>query len=391
MKILMLHGHYSDTGGAEVVINNQINGLRARGHEVLFFCFGEKNINQRNLVVVREPRSRFLRYVYQFLINPTGYIRIKKTIKSFRPDIIHLHNIDKHALTFLLPLKHYKTIRSIHDFGIVCPAFWGIHKDDRKVCEQGIGFKCIRHGCLNPCLYPLYYYLFKIKHSFQRKRVQGYITATHLMREYMENQEFRNIVVLPYFTDKRSAMAENTGKKEILFVGKLEENKGCESLIKAFGMVLEKIPDARLTLVGSGVQEINLKKLSRSMNISEKINFCGSVPNKNIAKHYIDATVVVVPSLCMDNSPIVIYEALSFGKPVIATDRGGIPELITNGYNGFLVNADHPEAMAEAIVNILGEKNGELYEIMTRHAFDSSLKYSVDKYVDNLESAYRKL
>ncbi len=91
MKI-MVHDHYSDTGGAEVIINNQIIGLCERGHEVLLFCFGDKDIRENNLLVIKEPKSGFLRYVYQFLINPRGYLQLKKTIRSFKPEIIHFHS-----------------------------------------------------------------------------------------------------------------------------------------------------------------------------------------------------------------------------------------------------------------------------------------------------------
>ncbi|MGD0169590.1 MAG: glycosyltransferase family 4 protein [Smithella sp.] len=390
MKILMLHGHYSDIGGAEVVINNQITKLKERGHEILLFSFGEKNINEKNLIVVKEPKSDFLKYVYQYLINLKGYARLKKTIKSFKPDIIHLHNIDKHALTFLLPVKNYKTFRTIYDFGIVCPSFWGVHKDERKACDQGIGFKCIKHGCITPLLYPFYYYLFKIKHYFQKKRINGYTTATELLKNYMHNQGFKNIFVFPYFTTKHSYILENTMGKQILFVGRLEENKGCESLIRAFNIVIKNIPDATLTVIGSGLQEGKLKNLSGSLNLAGSINFAGSVPNNQIVKYYLNSSVVVVPSICMDNSPIVIYEALSFGKPVIATNRGGNPELIKNGYNGFVVDANNSdEEIAAAIINLLNDK--KLYNTIADNAILSSCQFDIDKYIDNLEIIYSKL
>jgi len=388
MKILMLHGHYSETGGSEVIINHQIAGLRHRGHEVLYFCFGDKNIDEKNLIVVKEPASKLLRYIYQLVIHPKGFAKLKKTIKIFQPDVIHLHNIDRHVLTFLLPVKRYRVIRSIHDFGMVCPSFWGIHKDDREICDPGIGLQCIRHGCLNPLSYPFYYYLFKIKRFFQKKRIQNYIVATHVMKKYMESQGFKNISVAPYFTDKRQNTEEHSISRKILFVGKLEENKGCHFLLSAFQIVSKHMPDAVLSIVGSGAEEVKLKTLSRSLNISAKVNFIGTVSHQDIGKQYSDAALVVVPSICMDNSPIVVYEALSFGKPVVASSRGGIPELITNGYNGFLVDAGHPEKMAEAIMNIIAEKNEKPYQTMSRNAFTSSLKYDVDHYIDNLEAVY---
>lgn len=387
----MLHGHYSDTGGAEVIVNNQITGLCERRHEVLLFCFGDKDVREKNLIVIKEPKSGFLRYVYQFLINPGGYLQLKRTIKSFKPDIIHLHNIDKHVLTFLMPVKKYKTVRSIYDFGIVCPSFWGIHKDDQEVCEQGIGYKCINHGCIKLLSFPFYGYLYGIKHYFQKRRLHGYITATQLLKKYMENQGFKNIWAFPFFTMTHGNIEADYKGKRILFVGKLEENKGCESLIRALDIVLKDIPDVKLTIVGSGLQEAKLKDLSKTLNLDKNINFSGSVSNKEVARYYLDSSVVAVPSVCMENSPIVIYEALSFGKPVIASNRGGNPDLIQNGYNGFLVNANNPEELSAAIVRLLNEVNNEAYLKIANNALLSSRRYDMGKYIDNLEMIYRKL
>jgi len=93
MRILILHDDYSEIGGAEVLVNNQIDKLRERGHEVFFFSFGKADIREKNLVVIKEPESDILRYIYGVLIDLKGYFRLRKVIKNFEPDIIHLHNI----------------------------------------------------------------------------------------------------------------------------------------------------------------------------------------------------------------------------------------------------------------------------------------------------------
>lgn len=392
MKILMLHSHYSDIGGAEVMVNHQIAKLRERGHEVFYFAFGEKGIDEKNLTVIQEPQSRFLRYFHQFFIHPRGYAKLKEVIKTFNPDIVHLHNIDKHCLTFLLPISHHKTFRTIYDFGIVCPCGWGVHKDDLKVCRQGIGLKCIKHGCIHPLLYPLYRYLFQMKHHIQKRRVHGYATATELLKKYMQQQGFKNISVFPYFPPERiTVLTSSVPAKKILFLGLLEKHKGCESLIRAFCIAVGDIPDATLTIVGSGSEQAQLKHLTRSLNVDGKVRFVGNVPHREIKKYYLETSVVVVPSIGMENSPIVAYEALSFGKPVIATHRGGNPELIQNGYNGFLVEANDAKQIADALVKILHDDNRDLYGMLAANAVESSRRYDIDKFVDHLEKAYSEL
>ncbi len=117
----MLHSAHSDSGGAEIVVTQQAQKLSERGHEILLFCYGEQNLKRKNLIIIKEPNFSFFRHLSKLLIHPGGYRTIKKAIKSFRPDIIHLNNINKYPLTFLLPMKYQKTLRSVHDYGIVCP------------------------------------------------------------------------------------------------------------------------------------------------------------------------------------------------------------------------------------------------------------------------------
>ena len=389
LKILMLHDDYSEVGGAEVLVNNKIKKLRECGHEVFFFSFGRENIDKKNLVVVKEPKSNILRYIYGVLINLEGYSKLKKVIKDFDPDIIHLHNIDKHILTFLLPIKNRNNFRTIYDFGIVCPSLWGVHKDDLQVCDQGIGLKCIRHKCISPFLYPIYYYLFRVKYYFQKKYVKGYTTTTELLKKYMESRGFKNVYVHPYFAPKKIDSLKKTRGKNILFLGRLEKNKGCEYLIRAFKAIARELPEAKLTILGSGSQEDNLKKISKESNLDRTIRFIKKVPNEKIGKYYLGSSIVVVPSVWMENSPVVIYEALSFGKPVITTDRGGNPELIQDGINGFVVSANNPLEISKAAIKLLSDD--KLYKKMAQNALTSSRKFDIEKYVDNLEKIYHGL
>lgn len=387
----MLHGAYSDSGGAEIVVTQQAQKLSERGHEILLFCYGEQNIKRKDLIVIKESSFLFFRHLSKLLIHPGGYRTIKKAIKSFRPDIIHLNNIDKYPLTFLLPMKYQKTLRSVHDYGIVCPLGRGVRRDDLKICDQKIGLKCVRHGCISVFFFPLRYYLFEISKHFQQKRIKAYLAATDTLKNFMLAQGFKGISVSPYFSALQGKPSFDYEEKKVLFVGALEEHKGCDLLINAFNIAVKNIPDSRLIILGEGKQKQKLKNLCRSLNLEDKIHFAGIVSRTDMNSYYSDAAIVVVPSLSMENSPLVIYEAFSFGKPVIATKRGGNTDLVIDGYNGFLVDTDNQHEMAQAIMNIFNKNKTTHYLSMAKNAFASSNLYSLDKYIDKLEELYAVL
>jgi len=268
---------------------------------------------------------------------------------------------------------------------------WGVRRDDLKICTQQIGLKCVMHGCISAIFYPFRYYLFQIGKYYQQKRIGAYLAATDTLRDFMLAQEFKRIFVSPYFSALQGIPSFDYSEKKILFIGALEEHKGCDLLIRAFNIAANNIPDLRLTIAGGGTQKQKLKDLCRSLNLEDKINFTGIVSRNDINSHYSGAAIVVVPSLAMENSPLVIYEAFSFGKPVIATNRGGNVDLVIDGYNGFLVGPDNPYEMAQAIMNIFNKHNTTLYMSMAKNAFASSKLYSIDKYIDKLEELYAVL
>jgi len=172
-------------------------------------------------------------------------------------------------------------------------------------------------------------------------------------------------------------------------LGRLEKNKGAEYVLRALKEIIKGIPSVRLTILGSGPQEDSLKKLSKKLGLDKYVMFIKQVPNEEVEKYYLRSSIVVVPSVWMENSPVVIYEALSFGKPVITTNRGGNPELIENGKNGFVVNANDHVEIAKAAIKLLSDN--KLYGRMARNALISSRKFDINSYVDNLERIYYSL
>lgn len=153
----------------------------------------------------------------------------------------------------------------------------------------------------------------------------------------------------------------------LLWIGRMIPVKGLEYLIKALPRVLDSYPEARLTLVGDGPIRSELCQLANDLKLNGFIDFAGLANYEDIPGYLAGSDLVVLPSLS-EGLPLVLLEAMSAGCPVVATDVGGIPELvITQGeqQNGLLVEPGDSETLAEAIVDMFG--NGRMARKMGRN------------------------
>jgi glycosyltransferase involved in cell wall biosynthesis len=140
----------------------------------------------------------------------------------------------------------------------------------------------------------------------------------------------------------------------ILFVGRLVPRKGVDILLRALPQVIKEM-DAKLVLAGSGNQK-DYRRLAQALNIPDKVIFLGHVPDDTLSLLYSSCDLFVLPSR-LEGLGIVVLEAMAAGKPVIATNAGGIPELVETGHNGILIEAGEAEELASAITRVLGDKS----------------------------------
>ena len=139
--------------------------------------------------------------------------------------------------------------------------------------------------------------------------------------------------------------AAPSGAPVLLFVGRLSRMKGLDLLLDAFSRLENKA--IRLRLVGPSVPELDVPVLARSLGVEDRVEIVGELPQAQIAAHYQAASLLVHPSRS-EGLPCVLVEALLSGCPVVATDVGGISELVS-AETGVLVEPDNAEALAHAI------------------------------------------
>lgn len=161
-----------------------------------------------------------------------------------------------------------------------------------------------------------------------------------------------NIIDLSRFHPREPVRA---GAAHLVVARNLEALYDNETAIRAFEIVQQQFPQARLTLAGSGPQESYLRDLVRTRGLTDAVRFTGRLERDAMAALYRSADLMLNPSLA-DNTPNSVLEAWASGVPVVSTNVGGIPHLAQDGVTASLVPPSNPVAMAQACVALLSDE-----------------------------------
>jgi len=175
----------------------------------------------------------------------------------------------------------------------------------------------------------------------------------------------------------------------ILFVGAIRKEKGLLNLSHAIPSIIKEFPQTSFVLIGKdwGFKKY-LQQEGKRLGIENHINFLGSVKTSLLREALGCCDVFVNPS-AYESFSIVLLEAMASGKPVVATNVGGIPHLVRNGKTGIIVNYGDPEGIADAIKKLLS--NSELRRQMGENGVQLAKKYDWEKIVSQLERLYEKV
>ncbi|MHA1753909.1 MAG: glycosyltransferase family 4 protein, partial [Candidatus Odinarchaeia archaeon] len=183
----------------------------------------------------------------------------------------------------------------------------------------------------------------------------------------------------------------NDGIKIIGTISRLHPIKGLGSLIKGFKKISDEFDNLRLVICGDGAQKKELEFLTHKLSLENKIIFTGYVRDRLNVLNVFD--YFILPSLS-EGLPIVILEAMMIGKPVIATNVGGVPEIIKDKETGLLIPPNNPDKIYEAIKTLLNDTeltkliaiNGQKY-VNQRFNFEETFKKIEQLYRDLIWSA----
>lgn len=196
----------------------------------------------------------------------------------------------------------------------------------------------------------------------------------------------------PSGDEDRGAPLAGDGPLELLFVGRLVERKGVEVLVRALARVVRR-RDARLTVVGEGSWEPRIRAAVEETGMGDRVRFAGHVPAEELSRRYRACDIVVLPAVVdrkgdTEGLGVVLLEALRYGRPVIASRVGGIPDIVEDGRTGWLVPPGDPGALAEAVLRVAA-RPAESRRVAREGRRIVAERFSWDRILDDLERCYR--
>jgi glycosyltransferase involved in cell wall biosynthesis len=383
MKICLISRGYPPEvifGGIETYVYNLAHGLTRLGHKVLVLAETrrEEGITKNgNLEIVRlliKPKSAFgpvsktLAYRWQI------FQRLKQEIQKKKIDIIEAP--ENGAVSFfysLFPNKKIPLVIRTHT-----PLF--------------LSQKMNQYPPLNLKTRISEWMEKEVIIKADRLTAPSLALAKIIAKKY--KLDLRKIKIIPNPIDEKKFKPTLILRNEpnVLFVGRLERNKGTDFLIKAIPRVLQKVPQARFIFVGKGNKNFvnNLNQTIKKNGIKPNIQLLGHQDYPKLISLYQNAALCVIPSR-WENFPYVCLEAMASGLPIVASKIGGLKEsLVEEGKNGFLVPVGNIKLLSARIIKLL--KNPYLREKMGQKSRQRVMKYySTLKVASNMVKFYNQV
>lgn len=377
-------------GGLAVYLVETINGLRASGMDVAAVEFdpdapGEQRLGE-HCHRVRGFRFRF---------RPDTVDAFRKILEAEAPDVVHLHGLfyEMHPRVMDL-LRGCRVVCTVHDVGPVC--FRGTRLNRaRRVCHKRAGLGCVACGCYVPGR----------KESFgadvlrvlqQRRFLSGFRRADRVVAPsgYVRQALVENglaherIDVIPLFTRFDVSDGGDDDSTEVLFVGRLEPDKGAEQFIEALAAIRDERWTA--TLVGDGSTRAAVEHLASRAGLGDRVRFAGSATAEELRVHYRRCSFVVFSSLLPESFGLVGVEAMSFGKPVVAFESGGVTQWLDDGVTGLIVPHGDVAQLAANVRRLLrGRAERQRFAENARRAVRE--KYTLARHLEQVRALYDRV
>jgi len=365
---------YLSIGGVQSQVAGLASELERRGHEVAILAKQLRTDLPNGSLRISHDRVIYIEPIFHLpiIIVPPKPADVREVIRRGGFEIVHAH----HAFTptSLLSISAAEKLR--------IPSILTNHTiflvSDAKYVWV-------------PASYVLYPY---------RRYINKACLITAVSRaaaEFIEHfAEDKKIVVVPNGVDielfesvEKNIQPSLSEKPIILYIGRLAYRKGLQVLVRAMPFILKEIPDAHLLIAGKGYMDSFIRMLIKSLNLEGNVTMLGFIPDENLPELYASSSLFVMPSLYCESFGVTLLEAMASGRPIIASNVGGIPEIVKDGVTGLLFKRGDAEDLADKIITVLSDCN--LAQSLASNAKELvKERYSWPVITDKMEDLYEK-
>ena len=405
MRICLVNTYHYRRGGDCTYAFDLADLLSSKGHKVIHFAMKHPDnvgsefsqyfvdhIDFGEAFRTGNPIRRagaFLRSLY----SREARAKFAELLKGTKPDIVHLQNFRRH-LTFSIvqeaKSRGIPVLFTAHDYDPICPnSLLLAHGRICTVCRgrdywRALFVRCKEDSVLGSLAIALEGSYARLKGYYSL--VDVIVTPSKFARDKLVECGFdpAKVEVVHNFIDISSYVPQYGGT-DFIYFGRLVVEKGIETLIAAAA----EAPDVKVLIAGDGPHKASLEDLSSKSN-AENVEFLGYVDRGRLHDMVREALAVVMPSIWFENFPYSILESFALGKPVIASDIGGMPEMVKDSQTGLLFEPGNGLALAERMKYLQG--NPSLVDEMGRHARNrAETEFDAETHYRRLMEVYEKI
>ncbi|MGI4022318.1 MAG: glycosyltransferase family 4 protein [Janthinobacterium lividum] len=380
MKVLIIHTSYQYKGGEDTVVAEEIKLLQSAGITVKLLEFN--NYQNALLKLLTLP------------FNIQSYSETKKTISTFQPDIVHIHNLHfggSPSVIYAIKRSKIPFVTTLHNYRLLCPS--GILFHNGKLfldsLHQSFPWKAVQLGVYkNSKLITLWVGLSMYLHQKLGtwKMCNRFILLSEHARKLFLNSKLglisSQLVIKPNFCSV-PILKERKANNHFLYVGRLSKEKGIMLLLSVFSSC-----GYQIKIAGNGPLK------NEVINYSSKypnIEFLGSLNKTEVFDLLQNCTALIFPSIWYEGMPLTIIESFACGTPVISSKLGAMETMIIAEYNGLHFESQNEKDFKKAldVWHYLTEEQKQVYRLNARKTYDSN--YTPDLNINQLLNIYNEV
>jgi len=381
MKILIIHTFYRFKGGEDNLVHDEMALLQNAGFTVELLEF----TNLGSLFGTLFP-------FFLLPFNLQSFFATINKIRTFKPDVIHVHNWHFAASPSVIVACHYckvPVVLSLHNYRLICPSATLLHNGAlfldsirQKFPWKAVSYGVYRNSTIQTFWLACTVYLHKKLKTWQK--VSAYIVNSEFeVKTFVESTlgipENKFVIKSNSIPDPSFEEGISRGN-HFVFIGRFVSEKGVDVLLEAFAK-----SNLELVIYGYGPLE---QKVKTSAMLHPNISYLGSLPHDKLSEVLRNCTALIFPSIWYEGMPLTLLHAFSTGTPVIASNIGAMSTMIKDHHNGLHFSMGDAADLAKKLEywNNLPETEKEAYGLSSRKTYENC--YTPESNLKSLRAIY---